>query len=364
VIGLRPAEVGYIKLPVACAAATAPHDGYKLGMAVQVKPLAKPQRIRQTNGGGPVNALNEAVQAEMEELGKLHFSTDKQFGLSDMLEVPFGVMSGRVGHDVDPHPGWVSLWTMSDYDDPAGMFQSYAKLLAEHVLPKLTPEHMLEPLRQATLSNFEKAGYALKPAEALFIAKMLARVLQLADPVHDLGDYRADHVYNVLQTIHTHLGDGAEADGPVELPYWCQAMLRAIADNREAARHPVNIISQRLYHDLLRDAVPLAIQLIENEVGTTLGSSEDAQNYTEQLIHQLNQSAGLAFDYVYMPLVMGGLICGSRVVIQREHLDDSIRGLQSALEVRRAEQNEANTPVFEMAGQILDRYSQQFNFVM
>src|SRR5690606_25806177 len=311
VVGLRPAEAGYVTLPVACAATAAVYDAYKIGIAVQVKPLAKPQRIRQPQGGGPLGTLNEAAQAEFEELRKLYFTAEKRFGPGDVLETTFGVLPGRLGRIVDTHPGWVSLWTMAEYTDEAAMFSLYAPLIAEHVLPKLRPQYTVEPLREATLTNFEQAGYALKPVEALLIAKMLARVLQLADPVDDLTDYRAGHVYNVLQTINRY---NEAPDARVELPYWCAGLLRAIADNRAVLQQPVRVISRALHHHLIRDAVPLAVEITQKDAGQHISTPADAHTYADSIIRFLQAGDGLDFERVYVPLVLGGLSVNEQVI--------------------------------------------------
>jgi hypothetical protein len=361
-VGLHPAEVGYVTLPVGCATTTAIHEGYKLSMTVQVKALSKPQRIRHPQGGGEISGVTPEQQVEIDALSKLYFSTEKSFSLTDTLEVTFGVMPGRLGQLVDTRPGWVSLWTMAHFSDHTALFDTYAPLLAENVLPKLKTDQILEPLLKTTQAQFEAAGYALKPVEALMVAKMLTRVLQLADPLDNLNDYMADHVYNVLNTIKTR--DQMDPDSPVALPHWCKGMLHNIAHNRETANHPVRAVCQLLYHDLIRDAVPLAARLIQNELDLELGTEDEVNDYAAQLVSHLKEGSGLDFEMVYMPLILGGIIIGGRVIRQKERLDDTMRTLQTVLEERRAEQTEHNAPLFDIATQLLDRYSQQFSLTL
>jgi hypothetical protein len=111
VVGLRPAEVGYVKLPVMCDRETAIHEGYELGVDIKVKPLGKPQRTRSAEGNGAIPELPENSMYEIRELGQLVFSVDKSFGLGNILQTSFSVMSGKIGRLADLSPGWVSLWT-------------------------------------------------------------------------------------------------------------------------------------------------------------------------------------------------------------------------------------------------------------
>jgi hypothetical protein len=359
VVGLCPAEVGYVKLPILCAPTTAVHDEYTIGVAVQVKTLEKPQRIRQAQGGGPVDTLSANAQTEIEPLQKLHFSVRRHFALKDVIEVPFSVMPGRLGQIADLQPGWVSLWTMTDHVDHTGLLDMYAPLLAQAVLPKLQPAQTLKALHQATLTHFEAAGFPLQSIEALFIAKSLARVLQLADPIHDLNDYRSEDVYNVLRTIEK-LKPGTNPP----LPHWCEGMLHSIAHNKAVAQHPARIISEKHYLALVRDAIPLTLQLIEAETGHDLGSAEDRQQYGNELVGRLHDQGGMDTGFAYLPLLLGGVLLHTRVIAENERLDDEMRRLGEQVEARQAEQNDENAEILAMTGEMIERYGQQYNFVL
>jgi len=111
VVGLRPAEAGYLKLPILCNRTTTIHEGYQLGVDVKVKPLAKPQRIRPAEGNGTIAEFTDEATHEINELRQLVFSADKSFGLGNVLQTSFSVMGGKIGRLADLSPGWVSLWT-------------------------------------------------------------------------------------------------------------------------------------------------------------------------------------------------------------------------------------------------------------
>ncbi len=114
VIGLQPAEVGYLKLPIMCDRTTAIQEGYELGVSVKVKPLSRPQRIRPAEGSGSIAQLRPECHEDMKELQKLVFSVEKSFGLGSVLQTTFSVMSGKIGRLADLSPGWVSLWAIEN----------------------------------------------------------------------------------------------------------------------------------------------------------------------------------------------------------------------------------------------------------
>jgi hypothetical protein len=210
------------------------------------------------------------------------------------------------------------------------------------------------------LQRFEAAGYPLAPVEALFIAKMLMRVLQRADPVDDLSDYRTEDVYNVLHTILVW-----QQDRHIKpLPHWCTSLLHLIAHNRVAAQYIPQAISQSLYYDLVRDAVPLAFQQIEAETGQALGSADEAERYSGELLRRLQGEAPIDFEFAYLPLLLGGVTINNRVYAGHPHLDEDLHRLQARLEERLVEQTDQNKPVFDLVLGLTGRLSQQFNFTM
>lgn len=355
-VGLRPAEVGYVTLPVMCAPTTTPYETYKVSVRVQVKPLTKPQRIRHPEGGGRITGLNERLRAIIMDLRKLNFSVEKQFGLGDTLEVSFGVLPEEPEIVQLTRAGWISLWTIADHTDYAEAFATFSPMLGEFVLPLLQPKKTVPLLQEVTEAYFENAGYRLKPIEALLIAKMLAQVLQLAHPTSHVHDYDADPIYNVERTIKVQALSGK----PVRLPYWCAGMLQVISTNREALYQPVEVISQMLYDHLVRDAVPLAIQMIQQVTGFELGTPDEARSYADRIVRLLHEHKGINFDYAYVPLVLGGLIVNNQVAGPNERLDDIMHQIHQALRERRREKNEQNAAIFKLTDELIEICAQQF----
>jgi hypothetical protein len=360
-VGVRPAEVGYVVLPMSCLPDTAVSDSYKIEMEITVKPLKKPARIRTVEGGGEVvvDYLRDEPREKLEELKKLTFSTTKRFGLRDVLEATFSVMPGRIGQMVDFQPGWVNLWHMTDYVDERLVLEKYGTLLTNSILPRLKKEFVLDALIATTKKRFADAGYPLQPLEALYIGKMLTLILEMAEPLEETYDYLGQPVFNVAQTVK----NGFPKEGGARFPHWCNSLLEIIAkDEQKANTDLVEIVTEKLYDDLLRDAIPHAFRMIKTITGEDLGTEVEVHDYTENLIKNLDQKSGMDFTHTYMPLVIGGIIVYDRVISGAEEISDSLRGMHDVLTERESEVDENNDLVFMITKQMVNRSLQRFGF--
>lgn len=359
VVGLRPAETGYVTLPVSCLPDTAVSDAYHLAMEVAVKPLQKPTRIRSAEGGGALDIENLRPEArqQLDELRNLRFSSAKRFGLRDVLEASFSVMPGKVGQMVDFSAGWVSLWTMADLADTRALLARLGPLMIEQVLPNLRHEHTWAPLLAATSARFAAAGCPLHALEAVYITKALVRVLDMSLLQDNVFDYLANPAYNVALTIkQLQAGESAE---PV-LPRWAVKMLRAVSQNTQVAARPAAALAQAMYTDLLHDAVVYGFSVIAAATGEEMGASDEIAHYAEQTAAMLETGAGMDLLHAYMPLVLAGIVLYDRVVLPDEDLGERLRAMGDVLAEREPERTAANDLVFAMARQLVNRSLQKY----
>ncbi len=360
-VGVRPAEVGYVVLPMSCLPDTAVSDSYKIEMEISVKPLKKPSRIRTPEGGGDLvlDDLRDEPREKLDDLKKLVFATTKRFGLRDVLEATFSVMPGRMGQMVDFQPGWVNLWHITDYVDERLVLEKYGTLLTKSILPRLKKAFVLDALVETTNRRFGAAGYPLKPLESLYIAKLLTLILEMAEPTEESFDYLGYPVFNIAETIKKGFSPGG---GP-RFPHWCNSLLEIIAqDEKKANNDLVEVVTETLYDDLLRDAIPYAFKMIKTITGEDLGTDAEIQDYVENTIKILDEKSGMNFTHVYMPLVIGGIIIYDRVISNAEEISDSLRGMHEVLSEREPEVDENNDLVFMITKQMVNRSLQRFGF--
>ncbi len=363
VVGLRPAEVGYVMLPVTSLPDTAIGDGYKIGVSVEVKPQGKPRRVRTNEGGGQVNPeyLRTETISDLNELKKLTYSTTRRGLMGSVLEAPFNVMSPKIGALVDLKPSWISLWKMSDHHDDSLLLKQYAEKLQTFVLPKLKREALYPPLYQATTERFQKSGYTLKQAEAHYITKLLVYILEMAAPDENGPDYLKDPHFDV----HLALKKVARGEqDPLTLPAWCKGMLKAIESNPSTAfDQPAVALANNGYEELLRDAMRLGFQMITTATGEKMGSEKDMQDYADRLIGKLqSDKAALSFGDVYLPLLLGGVIIYDRAVLKAEQVGEMLTELSRIIKSRYAEINADDDMVYHLTEQVIDRSLQKFGY--
>lgn len=362
VVGLRPAEVGYVVLPLSSLPDTAVSDGYKVGMSVEVKPLHKPSRVRAADGHGEVTLedLPDEVVAKINDLKKLTFSTTKRGLVGTSIEVPFSVMSAQVGQLVDLKPGWVSIWKMSDLKDERLLLARYGELLTDKVLLALKREAVYPPLYQTTLERVNNSGYELQLVEAHYIAKLLTALLEMAKPDEETIDQRLDDAYNVSLLLKK----GASTADAVELPSWCKGLLRAIDKDTTVVERLPEVLASTLYDELLRDAVRYGFNLLSKSTGQDLGSEEEIRSYGEALIQKFIHPEERAFTFldVYLPLAMSGIVLYDKAIMPEEKVGETLKEMLNAIEGRAHESDEDTQLVHQMAAHTIDRALQKFGY--
>jgi hypothetical protein len=331
-IGLRPAEVGYLRLPVSTSPTTAPGPGYTMGMALDIKRLGKhPQRIRAEAGGGPfaVQELPELTQQHLETLRALRFSVDSG-SKKHIIQAPFEVLPPAVSPLRELKPDWSSLWTMRDYMDDYAIAQKVWPHV-ESVLPKLHRETIFMPLLKSTQDRFNACGYPLMPPEAIYITKLLTLILEMG------------------------IQEPTPAEPQPPWPRWFARMCRLLFQEPALAAQVEPLVSRVLYPDLIYDAILYAFSSISIVTNESFGAPDEAASYAQRVVAALIDETPLGFDQTYFPLVLGGLIANTRITMPREQPRETVFILSKALDNRRAERNDDNHFVFEIAGQLVER---------
>jgi hypothetical protein len=358
VVGLRPAEVGYVVLPISSLPDTAVSDQYKIGMGVEVKALGKPKRIRLQEGGGAVTQeyLPDETATKLTELKKLTYSTAKRGLMGTLLEAPFNILSAQMGQLADLKPGWVSLWKMSDHKDDRLLLEKYGSILSDKILPSLKRDKLYPPLFQATQEKFQATGYDIQPVEAHYITKLMVVLLEAAVPDEETFDPLGFDEYNVKRLLQK------GTDDPEALPSWCRGLLKAIDRDPSVAENPALALSTTLYDELLRDSIRQAFEMIVNTTGEDLGSETDMQEYGERLIGDILKANKLTFLDVYLPLALGGVMAYDRAILAEEKVGEALTEIFKQIKTRQSEVTEDNELVYRMAEQVIDRALQKFGY--
>lgn len=359
-IGLEAGQVGYIILPVSTLPDTAISSDYAITMDVQMKPASdsKPKRIRTNNGGDTVDTehLSDETINKIEELSRLSWTADKVSGLRTTgLEIHFGLMSGTVGKISNLQPGWESLWTMADLVDDRLLIEKYREQLATEILPALTLDRIYSRMYQATLANFEAAGFALTKWEAIMVTKMMSLILIFASPTK-LTELVAGH-YN-LQPIT----DEATNLENVFLPKWTSQFFRLVNREPRAIDYPVKSLVSLCYEGLLHDAITHAFERVELILNESLGTAEERASYRDQVLSDYKDKT-LTFSSLYLPLILGGITAADMVVLPGDNMEDAVLDLRDMVDARRREYlNDDTAGLFQMIDRLMEKVLLKYGY--
>ncbi len=360
VVGLEPAQVGYVVLPVSTLPDTAISGDYSIAMDVKMQPAkdAKPRRIRLEKGGGIVvpEDLAEGAADKLAELSRLNWTADKMSGLrSSGLEVKFGLMSGTVGKISDLKPGWESIWTMDDLVDNALLIQKFREQLQEQLLPALTAEQIYPRALQTTMANFEKAGFKLSKWESILVAKMLTLILMYGAPNKIMELVAGD--FNLRPILEE------DADlSQIQLPRWMSQFLNVLSREPRAIEAPIKVIMQLCFEGLLQDAATYAFQRIELALDESLGTAEERTIYIKQFMDEFNEGS-LGFTNVYLPIVMGGITAADQVILPDDNMEDAVHDLRAMVDARREEKlDDETTGLFDMVDRLMGKILLKYGY--
>lgn len=335
-VGLQPAEVGYVTMPISSSPNAAVADGYVVTMKLQVKQLNKNAvKVRSPRGGGVFAraTLSEQTQNEMQKLQGLTFSIDtggKRNQLQDTFEIlPRGIASLR-----ELKPGWVSLWTMRDYLDESLIVKRVQNELAE-ILPHLRREVVFKPLLQAVQEHFKQCLYPLHITEAIVITKLLTLVVE--------------------QTA-----EQAPVSAPSEIHSWYTQMARLLFQEKRFAQQPVYLVSKHLFTSILHDAILHGFTMVKTVLGEDFGDKDEIEAYAESVVSALISQEPLNFARTYLPLMAGGVIVNNRVTMPREPVQETLHSLSKAMKQREAERTKDNQFIFGMVENLIERGIEHF----
>ena len=334
-IGLRPAEVGVMTLPMLVSPTAQPGAGYVAGLNLDIKRIGKKwQRVRALTGGGEFDllALPKEVQQQLAALRDLSYSSESG-GKKNRIQAGFDVLPPALSSLAalkDQKANWVSLWTMQDYlDDRAILEKTWS--IAQTATIHLKRDIVFMPLLRATQERFKASQYPLLPPEAIFITKLLTLILETDVP---------------MPAANTPLS---------KLPRWFMRLARVLFQEPGLASQHEALATQLVYDDLLHDAVVQGFSMVSTVTGEQFGSPDETERYASGLVDTLHDQQPVDLARVYLPLVMAGLICASRVTMPREQVRDTVFMLSKALEKRRAEKIPENAFVFDITSQLIDR---------
>lgn len=283
---LSGGEVGVLRLPILPQLPTRPNAALPIEVSVRARGKLG-AAIRPPAGGAPPSVL--AVSPfKMQALREIDFSDPAEDMRGDNILVYFELASKQMpALTAVPKVNYEVLWTQANM---VAERQNIGENLdaARMVATTLQVPDIFSPVLRSTEELFGLYGLPLHPGEARAIAKMLAYTLtdrSDTDPTFRHEDLR-----------------------------WYQTLAQALASDPTIARwEPGDIVARYLYESVIFDAVLAGFTLIRPRVRTNLGDRAERLAYANRVMHWLAGQLPPDLSYVYLPLVMGGIVVNAQV---------------------------------------------------
>ncbi len=339
-VGLKPAEAGYVTLAASCSPKTEPGN-YVLGLNVSAQSLVRSARfnlIRLPEGGGAYDfkTLPETTREQMMQLVRLrwHFQSKRH-----QIAATFEVSQPKLTELVEFKAGWTSLWTMHDHLDE---YLLEPRVRAHYELMKraFTVERTFKPLLETTLKHYQEAGYALKTAEAIYITKSLAYVL-----------------------CKPHIRHPNELEPRPHWPDWYKHLVRVLFQEERLREHPLKVATEILYFSLLKDAILFTLDILIKNLNEDFGTDDEKQEYADTIVNLIRGGGPLDFGKVYLPLIIGGLFLNRNISIPGEEPRNTLFEIEKVVKARESEKTQDNEFVFDLFAQALDKMLEDFRWM-
>lgn len=366
VIALRPAEVGYAVLPVLARAGTAISDRYRMTVDLEIKTASKPKRMRESGDQQEINLdyyfnLSEDTMQDIVELKSLEFFAKKHGLRGNSLEFRFGVFSEQPGKRPKIRPRWVSLWSLERNTDARPLLERYHSTL-ESAVDNLNIDMLANSLQIIVDNRLSVIGRDIDPAELYFITRLFLAIIALSQ--QNYAKNKALYPQEDQYRVKGLLASKWATDGtPIQLPFWCRALLQRIDTDQAVANQPMSVLAGPLFEALLRDAILHAFRLIQTHLGEPIGDPQEMEAYADYLVSMLwQQDEPLSAVDLYVPLVLGGMLIDQVLVPSNQKPLDMIHEVVDLVEGYRKQAVEESQDDFVLVDRVINYALQKYGY--
>jgi hypothetical protein len=296
-VPLEAAEVGEVSIPIACAAEVKP-GVYAVPVTVGIKAETRGLYVRSQKSKG--------------QLGETLLSFTTGMALSATMGLGYGARTRaeqelplrvegppQPGTAPDLTPTYVSHWTVADLPIQ-GKARTYVNDQRLSLLPQLTRPALYMAFLEESRERFRGAGLQLHIGESIFLAKMLTGTAEYFLKHTDWQDVVLVPAYTLAYRY--------------DLPVNDATFLITRADYARMTR-----LASSLSFGLLR-------QRLQRDVWTT----EEQLAVTALVADRVEFGGMLPAEFLYLPLLLGGLMVAGEVQMPGEKLSQSLDLLAKA----------------------------------
>ncbi|MEJ2732406.1 MAG: hypothetical protein P8189_02360 [Anaerolineae bacterium] len=300
-VPLEAAEVGELTIPIACSPEAVP-SAYVISVISGVKAETQGLYVRSKENKGHFedSHLSFTTGMALSATMGLGFVAHTQPRQEFTLQVE-GTPEPESSPDLTPT--YLSHWTM-DLHSIQGKARQLVNDQRLHLLPYLTIQALYKSFLEESQARFQDANLPLHIGEAIFLAKILTHTVR----------------------YFLKLPDGHEA---VLVPAYVLAYRYNLPTN-----DPVFLLVRADYARMARLAVSLSFGMLRRRIGRDIWSMEEQLALTDLIADRVERGGTLPAEFLYLPLLLGGLIVADQVQMPGEQLEESLNLLAKARQQR------------------------------
>jgi len=320
-VPLEAAEVGEVTIPIACATTTEPRE-YAISATIGAKPETRGLFIRSKEGEGelgetPLSFTSGMALATTVGLG---FVARTQGEQRFSLRVAGQPQTGPAPNLI---PTYLSHWTVADLPIH-GKARQHVNDQRLYLLPKLSGQALYMAFLEESQARFKEAGLPLQIGEALFLSKILTYMIQ----------------YFLKHTA---------GQDVILIPAFTLAFRYNLATN-----DAVSLVVRGDYGRLVRLAISLSFGMLRQQLKREVWTHEEQLAVAELVVDRAERGGVLPAEFLYLPLLLGGLLVAEYVQMPGEKLAQSLDLFAKAYRQRSAELAE-NAELLQVLSQLMER---------
>jgi hypothetical protein len=296
-LAMEPAEMGLLRIPLQIDLATEQGE-YGIRCSLTVTPQERGTRIRPPESQG---RLGHTILKDTVGLGLA-----AAVGVG-YISVPADQVTANITvagaaerpAEVDLEPAFVSLWMPEDLTVQQKALQEINDRRI-HILEQLKVEPVYVALLEESEATFRELGVPLRVGERIFLAKILTYTVQY-----------------FLENVNR--------QDALLIPIWSAALRNDMSTNDYLA-----MVTQVGWERLLRLAIAISFALVNDALSREPWTTEEQRAVADLMLDRVNRRASLPVEFLYLPLLLGGLVVAHEMSMPDEDVEHSLQLLTQA----------------------------------
>ena len=320
-VPLEPAEVGEVAIPIACTAETEPAE-FAVTVELAVKFETRGQYIRSKEHAGHLGKTLLRFTSGMSLASAVGIGyvarTQPQGTLTLCVEGP-----PQPGPSPEMIPTYVSHWMVAELT-LLGRARQHVNDRRLYLLPQVTRHAVYLAFLEESQARLTDAALPLHIGETIFLAKILTYAVEYFMQRPDGQDVILVPAYTLAFRHNLHPDD------------------------------PVLLIVRADYARIARLAASLSFGMLHQQIGRDIWTLEEQLAVTDLVADRVERGGALPAEFLYLPLLLGGLMIASKVQMPGEDPSQSLD-----LFAKARQQREAELSHNQQLTALLDRMEQQ-----